>query len=373
MSVRVGPALAAVLAIAVGSAIALGAATARADPNAADIEEARQLYHDGKELRAKGDLAGALAKLRAAYALAPTPITGLELARTYAVGGSLVDARETLLAVERMPVRPDESAKAAESRAEGHKLVDELTARVATLTVQLRAAKGAPPPSVTIDGHALPAEALGAPRKIDPGTHALVAESADGARASKSVTLAEGETRTIDLSLEANGAAAAADVNANVNVNVNVDANTNAAAARGAAGKEPPPRDVATVSAASSGAGHGGPGTPSLFFLGTGVAVAGLLVGAVTGIVAFSDASTVKQGCPGGRCPPELHDELDASQRMGTVSNVAFVAAGVGAALAAFGWFWPGSSSSSPSQPNATGRVSLRAGARFVGVGGSWR
>src|SRR5690606_27203790 len=86
------------LVLAFGSFVALSApATALAQRTAQDIESARQLYNQGIELRDKGDLRGALDKLRAAHALGNTPITGIELCRTYAALRQPVEAREVCL------------------------------------------------------------------------------------------------------------------------------------------------------------------------------------------------------------------------------------------------------------------------------------
>jgi hypothetical protein len=112
---------------------------AHAEPNAADLETARGLYVEGLQLRDAAKLDVSLARFKAAYALAPTPITGLELGRAHALVGDLAEAREVLLAVERMPVLPTESAKAASARVEARSLAEQLRTR-------LTATKPAPPP-----------------------------------------------------------------------------------------------------------------------------------------------------------------------------------------------------------------------------------
>src|SRR3954468_21664980 len=93
--------LAFVLSLSLAAGIVVTASPARAEPTAADSETALQLYKDGKALRDGGDLQGALAKLRAAYALVQTPLTALELGRTQIALGQLLEAREVLLAVSR--------------------------------------------------------------------------------------------------------------------------------------------------------------------------------------------------------------------------------------------------------------------------------
>src|SRR5262249_10259013 len=70
-----------VVALAPTLALALATGAARADTNTADVESARALYHDGRALRDAGDLAGSLAKFKAAHAVLPTPITAIECGR----------------------------------------------------------------------------------------------------------------------------------------------------------------------------------------------------------------------------------------------------------------------------------------------------
>lgn len=98
------------LALAAGAPGACPCAYAQAR-SAADIAQARELFNDGIDRREKGDVAGAIEKLRAAHALAATPITGMELGRTYLAMGRLVEAREVFLGVGRLAVAPQETAK----------------------------------------------------------------------------------------------------------------------------------------------------------------------------------------------------------------------------------------------------------------------
>src|SRR5580692_1619828 len=128
--------------VAFGAAIALTASArighAQAHvPTAQELETARSLYKEGKDLRAAGDLRGAIEKLRAAHALGNTPVTGIELARTYATAGKLVEAREVCLGIARTPVASDETEKSVDARAEAARLAEELRPRIATLVVDV--------------------------------------------------------------------------------------------------------------------------------------------------------------------------------------------------------------------------------------------
>jgi hypothetical protein len=171
---------------------------------AADLETARALFKEGRELRARGDLRGALEKLRAAHAVGRTPITGLELARTHALLGELVEAREVALDVARIRVAADETARSAEARAEATQLAEELRERIPDVTVHVTGAPEGVVPEVVIDGRALPPDLVGEPFKLDPGTHVVaVVEPHGGAIARETVTVGEGEARLVTLAYPA--------------------------------------------------------------------------------------------------------------------------------------------------------------------------
>ncbi len=151
-------------------------------------------------MRNRGDTQAALEKLKAAHALAHTPITGLELGRTYSATGQLVEARETLLSVARIPQRPEETSRSVAARRDSEQLADQLRPRIPSLTVKVT---GVPSDAatVTIDGSVVPVEALAAPRLLDPGHHALSARSTGGGTAETTVELKEGENRGIELKI----------------------------------------------------------------------------------------------------------------------------------------------------------------------------
>jgi hypothetical protein len=168
--------------------------------SAADLETARALFKEGKELRARGDLRGAVEKLRAAHAAGRTPITGLELARTHALLGELVEAREVALGVARIPVAADETERSAEARAEASRLAEEVRERIPDVTVHLAGVPAGAAPEVTVDGHSLPPPLVGEPFKVDPGLHVIaVAGAGAGAQSSATVTLAERESKHVTL------------------------------------------------------------------------------------------------------------------------------------------------------------------------------
>ncbi|MBK7398883.1 MAG: hypothetical protein IPJ34_21965 [Myxococcales bacterium] len=178
--------------------VPLGLPLASAAPSAIDLESARELWREGKKLREAGKLPEALEKFRAAWALAPTPITGLDLAKTLALVGKLVEARETALTASKLPVPPNESATAQKAREEADALALSLKDRIPSLVPKV---SGVDPATVKVlvDEAEVPTAALGQPRRLDPGTHVLrlVRDTTELARSS--VVLAEGETREVVL------------------------------------------------------------------------------------------------------------------------------------------------------------------------------
>ena len=319
-------ALSFVLAVACAPLAAATAAHA-AEPTAVDAENALQLYKDGKALRERGDLQGALGKFRAAHALVETPITALELGRTYITLGQLIEAREVLLGVARMPVRKNESTKATEARSEAERVAGELRPKLASLT--LRAPPhGGDPVRITVDGQVVPPPAMGSPRLVNPGKHLVVLEVGSEVVRSE-VTLAEGEARDVALAVPPQAAAVPP----------------------GQALVAPPPvvaPDPTLVPPAPQR--NRTPGARNAVMIGGfGAAAVSVAVGSITGILTLSRAGTLKDACTtDGRCPASAKDDLDSASTLGTVSTVMFGVALVGVAVGAAGYLFLGPGNETP-------------------------
>src|ERR1700722_14015621 len=89
-------------------ALLLATTTASAEPTAADRATARTLMQQGRDLRDKGDLKEALKRFQGADDAVHAPSTALELARTQVALSLLVEARDTLAAIRRLPVKPND-------------------------------------------------------------------------------------------------------------------------------------------------------------------------------------------------------------------------------------------------------------------------
>lgn len=287
------------VALALTSATTL--AYAQGEPSAADSETALQLYKDGKALREKGDNDAALEKLRAAFALVETPIIAVELARAYAGKQKLVEAREVLLTVSRMPVRKNESEKAAEARREAETFAAQLKPRLASLRVKITGLAAGETPKLAVDGAPVPPDAASVPRIVNPGAH-VVTVDVNGKSTKGEVTLAEGESRELELAAPEKDAAT------------------------------PSTPGQPTRGSESSGLKSG------LVYGGFGVAVVGVGVGTITGIMTLSKAGTLKDNCTSdGRCPASSQSDIDGATTLGTVSTIGFIVGGVGLAAGIIG------------------------------------
>ena len=269
------------------------------NPNAEDFATARALYKEGKDLRAAGDLKGALEKLNAAHALGHTPLTGIELARVQVQLGLLVEARETCLGVARLAVESDETSRSADARKDAAKLADELRPRIASLRVHV-------PPNaiVTIDGVAVQAIALGEARKVNPGHHVIEAHVEGGANVTSTTDVTEGQAGEVTL---------APPPAAQVVV------------------EKPKEKPIETVRIEKSG------GLGPLIIAGISVTSGGLLIGAVGGILAMAGAGNLQTTCPNYQCAPSQYSNLDDARTAAIASTIGFSVAGAGLVLLVIG------------------------------------
>ena len=277
---------------------------AHADPSAADRETARTFMQQGRELRAKGDLKEALKRFQAADEIMHVPSTGLEVARSQVALNQLVEARDTIAAIRRMPPKPNEPAPFKEARAKAEELDASLNGRVPALSIAIKGAAAGETPTVSIDGEPLPAGVLGLPRAVDPGHHVVVAKTASG-EARQELDVREGEQKPVDLTLVATAA--------------------------------PPPTEGTSEAQAQPEAPP--PTTTShsptfLTWAGVGVAAVGVITGTVTGLMSMSKKSALQSECKNDVCGPSSYSDYNAANTFAGVSTVGFVAAGVGGVVA---------------------------------------
>jgi hypothetical protein len=311
-------------------------ATPAGAQSAGEKETARSLVDSGRDKRKSGDRRGALADFQAAHAIMKVPTTGIEVGRTQADLGLLVEARDTLLEVQRSPVTRGEPAPYARARAEAKSLASALASRIPSVKLNVSGGPAGEPVSVTVDDVAVSSEMLAAPYKLNPGKHAIVAKRGTASKR-VDIDLPEGETREVAVELSAS---------------------TDSAPAA-------PPVKPAPAPAADGADASDETRTNPLVYVGAGVAAAGLVVGSITGIMAISSYSDAAPSCSAdNRCPLDVHDDIDAGQTAGTISTIAFVVAGAGAATAVIGLLMPVKVSA------GSNSTSLVVGPGFVGARG---
>lgn len=274
--------------------------------SAADLETARTLHKEGKELRAKGDLQGALVKLRAAHELGKTPITGIELAKTQVMVGQLVEARETCLGIQRVPIAADETERSSSARDEAQKLAEEVRPRIPTIVIKLTGVPAGKVPTLLVDRIPVAASQVGEARKVNPGRHEVAAKQGQGEEAMTIVEVAEAETKEVVLQVPPEPATAETPP--------------------GPTGPQPPGAP-ATEMRPRYGVAVGG------FVL----AGAGLIVGTATGLAVMSKKDTLDGECINQECGTKYKEDLQSARTMATVSTVAWVVGGIGAGIGLYG------------------------------------
>ncbi|HTJ84074.1 MAG TPA: hypothetical protein VL400_20280 [Polyangiaceae bacterium] len=282
----------------------------------ADKATARQLGVEGQEALDRKDFKTAEDRYKRADQLFHAPTIALGLARAYAGTGKYVAAQETYnrLIREGAPAgAPPAFQKAVEdAKAE----VGAVSAKIGSVVISVT---GADSPKVTLDDQPFSTAALGVKRPVDPGTH-VVKATADGYKpAEAKFVVSEAGTATASLALEKDPNAVVAPAGSGV------PAATPAAA--GPQGEQPHPGvDVGT---------QGGSSNKTIGFVALGVGGVGLVVGAITGIMAIGKHSDLDKACTDGKCTDDKKSDVDSYNTIGTISTVGFIVGGVGVAAGA--------------------------------------
>jgi hypothetical protein len=163
-------------------------------PSEEQVNAARGLYREARELEREGKLKEALEKAQASFSTAATPVTALQVARLLAELQRLIEARNTARSVALLPVSPRETDKGRDARQQAAALADALDARIPKIAVGERPAGM----DVLLDGKRLPTDAM-AWQGVDPGAHALELRMGERSCTTLHVTLSESEQRTVDL------------------------------------------------------------------------------------------------------------------------------------------------------------------------------
>jgi hypothetical protein len=275
------------LGLALVALVALSSSTARAgDPVAA-----REQVKLGYTLAQEGKCDEALPHFVESLRLDTKAITLINLAACEEKLGKLADALGHWLEARARAQTEANSAIEEEASKKAHAL----ESRIPKLTLSVKGASAAV--EVVRDGIVLGAASMGVPLPVNPGPHVLVVRDAGHEDSSETISLAEGETKAVELRVGAT-------------------------------------RNEVHRPLPSEPAGTRRP----LLYGGFGAAALGLSVGAVTGLLAFGRAGTASEECPHvSDCSQKGKDAVDSGRTFGTISSIAFVAAGAGAVVGTIG------------------------------------
>jgi hypothetical protein len=262
------------------------AADARAD-EAADTATARALGIEGVLLADAGRCPEAIDRLDRSEKLHHAPTTATRLGECEIEIGKIIAGTERLQRVvrERLPAHAHPAFVAAVARAEA--VLERALPRLASVRLSIAApSRGA---AITIDGERISDAIVDTDRKIDPGAHTIEVRADRFLPARETVTLREGESRTLRFELRPDFSTEVSSVPQT---------------------SEPRSRVPAAIAFGGSAIG-----------VGLGI-YAAAFVGA--------KASRLESECGADRvCPSELQQDLDDARRWATVSTGAFIGAGV--------------------------------------------
>ncbi len=180
--------------VAAAALLVAPAALAEADQAAAEA-----LFRAAHALLDKGDYAAGCPKFEASLALSPSASTMLNIARCHEHDGKTAAAWEDYnrAVVLNKETRGADRQKKLEAVAQ--KGLRELEPRLPRLRVRV----STPPPGLEVkrDDTRLPAGALGEALPIDPGPHRVEAGAPGYRSETRSVTIEEGKTVTVELTL----------------------------------------------------------------------------------------------------------------------------------------------------------------------------
>jgi hypothetical protein len=323
---------------------AVAHAQAHSAPSLSDRETARNLMDEGDKKRDSGDMKGALAAYEKADALMKVPTTGIEVARTQIALGKLLEARETLNRVSKIPAKAGEPAPFRDARKQADTLNAELANRIPSVVVVPSNTEPGQPSAINIDGEDIPPSVAAVPRKINPGTHVATVKSGKLEKKVEFI-VAEKENKTVEVDFKDQVAA-----------------------------QPPPPPPPPPPKPQPSGSSTG----KILMFGGFGLAAVGAGVGAVTGLMSISKTGDIKDHCKNDKCTTDQADAIDSAKLLGNISTVAFIAGGVGAGVGVVGLLLMNKESkeSPPDTPGASGfhPTNIRAvlGPSYAGLTGAF-
>jgi hypothetical protein len=259
----------------------------------AQAAAAAELFKDGLALAKQEKFAEAAAKFQASYSLDPARGTLQGMAMAEERAGKLATAYGHYLELVDVSRRANDAPR--------EKLGKEGLARLGGKVPKLTVVSPEPLPAgaeLKMDDRTLPIQSIGTALPVDPGTHTIKVSSPGKKTFERTVTLDAGGHESVEIKLEAEALQPPA------------IPSTQATPSAPSASTTPPPAH---------------PSSQKTFaFVAGGVGVAGIVVGAVTGLMSISKKKTVDDNCVGLACTQEGKDAADSGKTLATVSTIAF-------------------------------------------------
>jgi hypothetical protein len=265
-----------------GLVLAKGATVDAATPE--QSTEASDKYRAGTAAFEAGRYDEALGHFEKSYDVVASPNSHLMIARTLSKMNKNAEAfaaiESTIAEADLAASKSDKYKKTAQmARAER----DEMTKKVGFVVVSL-------PSTVTVGSETIKSPDLGRV-VVSPGKNEVVLRLPTGEETRRTVEVAAGDVKRVDLALPAPSAAAPAPAPAEC----------------------PPARTVHTSS---------GIDQRTLAYVAGGVGVAGFATFAVFGILNNGKYQDLEAQCPGGICPPGASSDAETGRTYQTLANV---------------------------------------------------
>lgn len=280
---------------------------ALAEPSEADRAAARELAAQGYEALQRKDYSVAEERFRRADKLVHAPTLVVDLARSLAGLGRLVEAYEHYELVLREGISTNTPWSWQKAYHDAERELEVIKPRLAWLTIKV---SGPSKPTVFIDGRRVPSAAVGVPRAVNPGRLMVAARARGFASKQQQVTLGEGHHETLELELEPKPEGAL---------------------------EEPEPVEVEVVDELPPPKLETATGKRTLGYVALTVGGVGLVVGGVTSALVLTTRADLAANCPGGVCDPGNYEQRDQYQQdiksyelFKTASTVGFITGVVG-------------------------------------------
>jgi len=274
-----------------------------AEPTPQELVKAREAFRQGVQLEAANDWVGALAKFEAVASVRMTPAVRFHIARCQQRLGKLLEAQGgyRLAAYE---AQNSKDPNAAEVQREASEALAEIEQKIPKLII--KRGKGVETASITVDGVTIGESSIGKEFPVNPGSHTIEFKDSDGNVNKQVATLAEGESKTLDLVAEV--VAAPPKPSASVSA-------------------EPPPPPPPPAESGSN----------VLPWVVVGVGGASLIASGVFYMQRSSAISDLDSACKDSRCPASLEDTGNKGKTYTTLGNITLglglVGVGVGTYL----------------------------------------